>query len=131
MTFDSLGLPEPLVRAVADAGYAAPTDVQSAAIPPALAGTDLMVASAPGSGKTASFILPALNRAPRRAPTHQAARQGHVYGPRILVLTPRELALQIAKAARPCRRQARLRVTTVVGGVPYPAAGKPRGPPTS
>ena len=39
MTFESLGLPEPLVRAVADAGYAAPTDVQSAAIPPALAGT--------------------------------------------------------------------------------------------
>ena len=62
MTFDTLGLPEPLLRAVVDAGYAAPTDVQSAAIPPAIAGTDLMVAAATGSGKTASFILPALNR---------------------------------------------------------------------
>jgi len=53
MTFDTLGLPEPLLRAVVDAGYAAPTDVQSAAIPPAIAGTDLMVAAATGSGKTA------------------------------------------------------------------------------
>ena len=111
MTFESLGLPEPLSRAVADAGYAAPTPVQAAAIPPALAGADLMVAAPTGSGKTASFIVPALQR--------------------VLVLTPtRELALQIAKAAAAYGRHvAGLRVATVVGGVPYPAQIKAlRGP---
>ena len=132
MTFESLGLPEPLVRAVADAGYAAPTDVQSAAIPPALAGTDLMVAAATGSGKTASFILPALNRVlAARADTTKRRDKGTVYGPRILVLTPtRELAMQIAKAAAMYGRHVPgLRVATVVGGVPYPAQLKAlRGP---
>src|SRR4051812_31335704 len=100
MTFESLGLPEPLVRAVADAGYATPTHVQSAAIPPALGGGDLMVAAATGSGKTASFILPALGRVlAARADPGQRREKGGVYGPRVLVLTPtRELALQIAKA---------------------------------
>src|SRR5436190_23301843 len=100
-TFESLGLPEQLLRAVADAGYAAPTDVQAAAIPPALAGTDLMVAAATGSGKTASFIIPALQRVlASRADTTQRRDKGTVYGPRILVLTPtRELAMQIANAA--------------------------------
>jgi superfamily II DNA/RNA helicase len=124
MTFDSLGLPEPLSRAVADAGYAAPTPVQAAAIPPALAGTDLMVASPTGSGKTASFIVPALQRIlAARAEPAQRREKGAVYGPRILVLTPtRELALQIAKAATTYGRHvAGLRVATVVGGVPYPA----------
>ncbi|HEV7574668.1 MAG TPA: DEAD/DEAH box helicase [Caldimonas sp.] len=132
MTFDSLGLPEPLVRAVADAGYATPTAVQSAAIPPALAGTDLMVAAATGSGKTASFILPALNRIlAARADTTKRRDKGTVYGPRILVLTPtRELAMQIGKAAALYGRHvAGLRVATVVGGVPYPAQIKAlRGP---
>ena len=132
MTFDTLGLPEPLLRAVGDAGYAAPTDVQSAAIPPAIAGTDLMVAAATGSGKTASFILPALNRVlAARADVTKRRDKGMVYGPRILVLTPtRELALQIAKAAATYGRHvAGLRVTTIVGGVPYPAQLKAlRGP---
>ena len=132
MTFDTLGLPEPLLRAVVDAGYAAPTDVQSAAIPPAIAGTDLMVAAATGSGKTASFILPALNRVlAARADVTKRRDKGTVYGPRILVLTPtRELALQIAKAAATYGRHvAGLRVTTIVGGVPYPAQLKAlRGP---
>jgi superfamily II DNA/RNA helicase len=132
MTFESLGLPEPLLRAVADAGYAEPTTVQAAAIPPAMAGTDLMVAAATGSGKTASFILPALNRVlAARADTAKRREKGTVYGPRVLVLTPtRELAMQIAKAAghvRPPRSG--LRVATVVGGVPYPAQLKAlRGP---
>jgi superfamily II DNA/RNA helicase len=132
MTFDSLGLAEPLARAVADAGYAAPTPVQSAAIPPAIAGTDLMVAAPTGSGKTASFIVPALERvlAARADPTRRREK-GTVCGPRILVLTPtRELALQIAKAASTYGRHvAGLRVATVVGGVPYPAQIKAlRGP---
>ena len=132
MTFESLGLPEPLSRAVADAGYAAPTPVQAAAIPPALAGADLMVAAPTGSGKTASFIVPALQRvlAARTDPAKRREK-GTVYGPRVLVLTPtRELALQIAKAAAAYGRHvAGLRVATVVGGVPYPAQIKAlRGP---
>ena len=62
MSFDSLNLHEALVRAVTTAGYTAPTDVQTRAIPPAMAGQDLMVSSNTGSGKTASFVLPALMR---------------------------------------------------------------------
>ena len=76
MTFESLGLPEPVTRALADAGYDAPTTVQAAAIPPAIAGADLMVAAATGSGKTASFMLPALQRilAARADPASGARR---------------------------------------------------------
>ena len=132
MTFDSLGLAEPLSRAVADAAYDTPTDVQAAAIPPALAGRDLMVAAATGSGKTASFVLPALQRVlAARADPARKRDKGTVYGPRILVLTPtRELALQIAKASDTYGRHvAGLRVATVVGGVPYGAQLKAlRGP---
>jgi superfamily II DNA/RNA helicase len=142
MTFESLGLPEALTRAVADAGYDEPTSVQAAAIPPALAGTDLMVAAATGSGKTASFILPALQRIlAARGDTRPAQpdgslpskrrEKGVIYGPRILVLTPtRELAIQVAKAADTYGRHVQgLRVATVVGGVPYPAQIKAlRGP---
>ncbi|NWG74451.1 MAG: DEAD/DEAH box helicase, partial [Rubrivivax sp.] len=62
MTFETLGLAPALTRAVADAGYEQPTDVQQRAIPPALEGRDLRVASSTGSGKTASFVLPALQR---------------------------------------------------------------------
>ncbi len=132
MTFESLGLPEALTRALADAGYDAPTTVQSAAIPPAMAGSDLMVAAATGSGKTASFILPALQRVLlARADASKRREKGVTYGPRILVLTPtRELAIQIAKAADVYGRHVPgLRVATVVGGVPYGAQLKAlRGP---
>ena len=124
MTFESLGLPEPLVRAVADAGYAAPTDVQAAAIPPAIEGADLMVAAATGSGKTASFIIPALQRVLLvRADVTKKRDKTTVYGPRVLVLTPtRELAMQIAKnAATYGRHVPGVRIATIVGGVPYPA----------
>ncbi|MEP7056704.1 MAG: DEAD/DEAH box helicase, partial [Caldimonas sp.] len=124
MTFETLGLQEALTRAVADAGYASATTVQAAAIPPALQGADLMVSSSTGSGKTASFILPALQRIlVARADPAQRRERGVIYGPRILVLTPtRELAMQVAKAAAMYGRHVQgLRVATVVGGVPYPA----------
>ena len=62
MSFDSLGLHEALTRSVADSGYDTATTVQVQAIPPALEGRDLMVSASTGSGKTASFILPALQR---------------------------------------------------------------------
>jgi superfamily II DNA/RNA helicase len=132
MTFDTLGLPEVLLRALADAGYTVPTEVQSAAIPPALAGTDLMVAAATGSGKTASFMLPALQRVlAARGDASKQRDRNTMHGPRVLVLTPtRELAMQIAKAADTYGRHVPgLRVATVVGGVPYPAQIKAlRGP---
>ncbi|MCU0969620.1 MAG: DEAD/DEAH box helicase [Rubrivivax sp.] len=140
MSFDSLGLHPALLQALATAGYTTTTPVQARAIPPALAGRDLMVSSSTGSGKTASFALPALMRvlaardagaaampqagAPRRPP--RAGERGPRVpptGPRILVLAPtRELAQQVAKAFSDYGRHVPgLRVATIVGGVPYGA----------
>ncbi|HZE90241.1 MAG TPA: DEAD/DEAH box helicase, partial [Rhizobacter sp.] len=124
MTFESLGLQQALLQAVTDTGYSVPTDVQLRAIPPALEGKDLMVSSNTGSGKTASFILPALQRILlARGDNAKRREKGVVYGPRILVLAPtRELAMQVDKAAVVYGKHVQgLRVTTVVGGVPYPA----------
>jgi len=132
MSFDTLGLPEALTRAVRDAGYENATDVQARAIPPAIAGQDLMVSSSTGSGKTASFVLPALQRVlAARGDNNKRREKGLVHGPRILVLTPtRELALQVANATITYGRHVQgLRVATVVGGVPYGAQLKAlRGP---
>ena len=131
--FTALGLPESITRALADAGYATATEVQARAIPPALQGRDLMVASSTGSGKTASFVIPALARilAARADTTAKPRERGTVYGPRVLVLAPtRELAMQVAKAATVYGRHVQgLRVATVLGGVPYPLQIKAlRGP---
>ena len=123
MSFETLGLNEALTKAVTASGYESATEVQTQAIPPALAGADLMVSASTGSGKTAAFILPALQRVlASRAETLKRER-GVIYGPRILVLCPtRELAMQVAKAATIYGRFVPgLRVATVVGGVPYPA----------
>ena len=132
MSFESLGLPEALSRSVADAGYTEATTVQTAAIPPALRGTDLRVSAATGSGKTASFVLPALNRVlVARGDASKRREKGVVHGPRVLVLAPtRELAMQVAKATVTYGRHIPgLRVATVVGGVPYGAQLKAlRGP---
>ncbi len=135
MSFEPLGLAPALTRALADAGYDQATAVQAQAIPPALAGRDLRVSSATGSGKTASFVLPVLQRVlAARAATAApgAARQGsRAPGPRVLVLAPtRELAQQVAKAAVAYGRHVPgLRVATVLGGVPYGAQLKAlRGP---
>ncbi|MDP9046192.1 MAG: DEAD/DEAH box helicase [Pseudomonadota bacterium] len=124
MSFESLGLPEALTKAVTASGYEIATEVQSQAIPPALAGADLMVSASTGSGKTAAFILPALQRVLlARGDNTKRRDKGVIHGPRILVLCPtRELAMQVAKAATVYGRFVQgLRVATVVGGVPYPA----------
>jgi superfamily II DNA/RNA helicase len=122
MTFETLNLHDTLNRALLAAGYTEPTGVQLEAIPPALAGKDLMVSSRTGSGKTASFMLPALTKvlASRSLPPVPGTK---ARGPRVLVLTPtRELAMQVAKAASDYGRFVPgLRVATVVGGVPYGA----------
>ncbi|MBL8363188.1 MAG: DEAD/DEAH box helicase [Rubrivivax sp.] len=131
MPFVSLGLSEPLTRALATAGYDTPTPVQLQAIPAALEGRDLMVASHTGSGKTAAYMLPALMRVLAARQSAERRARGVASGPRALVLTPtRELAMQVAKAATDYGRHVQgLRVATVVGGVPYGAQLKAlRGP---
>ena len=128
-----MGLNPAITRSVLDAGYTQATEVQQRAIGPALQGQDLMVSASTGSGKTASFILPALQRvlAAREQAPQAPHERGAVQGPRVLVLTPtRELAMQVAKAAITYGRHVPgLRVATIVGGVPYPAQLKAlRGP---
>ena len=92
MSFSLLGLDSTLLSNLTRLGCTEPTPVQREAIPAALAGGDLLVSSQTGSGKTAAFVLPGLQRL--RTPT---TRPG--FGPRMLVLTPtRELAMQVQKA---------------------------------
>jgi len=114
MPFASLGLAPALLSAVQQAGFTEPTSVQAAAIPKALTGADLMVSSQTGSGKTAAFMLPALQR---------LSQEPALRGVQVLVLTPtRELAMQIADATRTLgARMPGLRTAVVVGGMPYGA----------
>jgi superfamily II DNA/RNA helicase len=129
--FDILGLDPVLARATRESGYDQPTQVQLKAIPLALEGRDLRVSSATGSGKTASFVLPALMRVLAARGDGKRRDKGMVHGPRVLVLCPtRELAMQVSKAVSTYGRHVQgLRVCTVVGGVPYGAQLKAlRGP---
>jgi superfamily II DNA/RNA helicase len=130
--FEDLGLSPMLCRSLVDSGYTTPTSVQVEAIPAALKGSDLRVASSTGSGKTAAFMLPSLERIiAARTDTTKRREKGKTYGPRVLVLAPtRELAMQVAKAADTYGRHMQgLRVATIVGGVPYAAQLKAlRGP---
>ena len=116
MSFESLGLNPALLSALDRAGFTQPTPVQAAAIPRALTGEDLMVSSQTGSGKTAAFMLPVLNRI-AQLPANKGS------GVQVLVLTPtRELALQVADATRIYGAGINgLRIATVVGGMPYGA----------
>ena len=116
MSFETLGLVPSLLSAVQKAGFTAPTSVQEASIPKALAGHDLMVSAQTGSGKTAAFMLPALNRISQMPPNKGS-------GVQVLVLTPtRELAMQVADATKSYGAHIKdLRVATVVGGMPYGA----------
>ena len=122
MSFENLGLHEALVRAVKDAGYETATDIQAQSIPAALKGVDLMGSSRTGSGKTAAFVLPALDKILAARQADAARPRGKNYGPRVLVLAPtRELAQQVAKAAQTYGRHVPgLRICTVLGGMPYP-----------
>ncbi|CAD5106421.1 DEAD/DEAH box helicase [Zestomonas carbonaria] len=117
MSFASLGLSEALATAVAAAGYAEPTPVQQRAIPAVLQGRDLMVAAQTGTGKTAGFALPVLERLfPNGHPdkTHQRRpRQA-----RVLVLTPtRELAAQVHDSFKIYARDLPLASACIFGGV--------------
>jgi superfamily II DNA/RNA helicase len=113
MSFSTLGLDSSLLQTLASLGYSEPTPVQREAIPAVLAGSDLLVSSQTGSGKTAAFLLPGMQRLRTRA-----AAAGH--GPRMLVLAPtRELAFQVRKAAHGYGAGQRLRTAGLVGGMPY------------
>ena len=114
ITFESLGLAAPILEAIKAAGYTEPTPVQARAVPEAIKGRDLLVSSQTGSGKTAAFMLPALQKLMVQ---HETPGRG----PRILVLTPtRELAVQVTKAADTYGRNMRVKTLSVVGGMPYP-----------
>ncbi len=123
MSFENLGLSDVVLKAVKDSGYENATDVQAQAIPAAIANKDLMVSSRTGSGKTAAFILPALEKIlAARGDNTKRREKGVIYGPKILVLAPtRELAMQVSKAAQTYGRFIPgLKVATVLGGMPYP-----------
>ena len=108
MSFADLGLAPGLIRGVAEKGYTAPTPIQRAAIPAVLAGRDVLAGAQTGTGKTAAFVLPILQRL--NAPA------GHA--PRALVLTPtRELAAQVAESAVRYGRYGSLRTVVIFGGV--------------
>ncbi|QMW22097.1 DEAD/DEAH box helicase [Sandaracinobacteroides saxicola] len=114
-SFNSLGLAEPLVRALAAEGYENPTPIQLQAIPPALEGNDLCGIAQTGTGKTAAFALPILHRLGAN-PAHRRK-----YSTRVLVLAPtRELASQIAESFATYGRNMKLSIVTIFGGVPIP-----------
>jgi ATP-dependent RNA helicase RhlE len=112
VTFEELQLIDPLLRAVRQEGYTRPTPVQSQAIPPAIAGRDVLGIAQTGTGKTAAFALPILQHLAKHAPTRG---QRPI---RVLVLTPtRELASQIADAFTAYGRFTHARMAVIFGGV--------------
>jgi ATP-dependent RNA helicase RhlE len=112
MSFEDLALVESILRAVAAEGYTTPTPIQAQAIPHILAGRDLLGCARTGTGKTAAFALPILQRLDGN---RRAATPG---SPRVLVLSPtRELAAQIGRSFQTYGRNLKLRQTVIYGGV--------------
>jgi ATP-dependent RNA helicase RhlE len=110
MSFETLGLRTELLRAVAAAGYTRPTPIQAQAIPMVLEGRDILAGSQTGTGKTASFALPMLQR------LAGGKKRGHL--PRALVLAPtRELAAQVEESFRIYGKHLSIRSTVIFGGV--------------
>ncbi|HEX6088310.1 MAG TPA: DEAD/DEAH box helicase [Thermoanaerobaculia bacterium] len=109
MSFSALGLGPKLLQSISDAGYTQPTPIQSAAIPRVLEGRDLIGIAQTGTGKTAAFVLPLLERIMSK-PQQRT--------PRALIVAPtRELALQIDEQVRILGRHHRVRCATIFGGV--------------
>jgi ATP-dependent RNA helicase RhlE len=115
MLFSDLGLAPELLQAIADQGYTEPTPVQAKAIPPILLGQDVMAAAQTGTGKTASFTLPMLQRLKAFANNSVSPARHQV---RALILTPtRELAAQVQESVKTYGRHIALRSAVVYGGV--------------
>ena len=114
MSFDNLGLDPRLLQAVGAMNYAAPTPIQEQAIPAVLAGKDVVGCAQTGTGKTAAFVLPLLQRISSGAKS-----------PRALIVTPtRELALQIDGVARQASKFTSHRIAAIYGGVGYQPQAK-------
>lgn len=112
MKFSDLGLSEPLQRAVRESGYTEPTPIQKAAIPQLLEGRDLLGCAQTGTGKTAAFALPILDRLIKHS--HGAGQRQT----RVLVLTPtRELAIQIYDSFRTYGKYTKIKCAVIYGGV--------------
>ncbi len=111
-TFAGLALAEPLLRAIADAGYTTPTPIQAQAIPQVLAGGDLLAAAQTGTGKTAGFTLPILHLLTSRKAETKPGR------PRCLILVPtRELAAQVEESVKTYGKYLPLASMVMFGGV--------------
>ncbi|MEK7995050.1 MAG: DEAD/DEAH box helicase [Planctomycetota bacterium] len=111
MPFTTFGLSDPLVRGILATGYTAPTEIQSRALPAAISGKDIIGCAQTGTGKTAAFVLPILDRL-----SHEQAAKRRTT--RALILTPtRELALQIEKSIKGYGRFVDLHTLAVYGGV--------------
>jgi ATP-dependent RNA helicase RhlE len=115
MSFDSLGLAEPLLRAVHEAGYTIPTPIQAQAIPAVLSGGDVMGGAQTGTGKTAGFVLPMLHRLMARPAVRDQRGKLPI---RCLILTPtRELAAQVEESVRTYGKHSKLTSMVMFGGV--------------
>ena len=111
--FNELNLDGKLLKAVKASGFSEPTDIQRQAIPAVLSGSDVMASAQTGTGKTAAFVLPALQQLLK-----PSTKKGK--GPRVLVLTPtRELAMQVNDNIRQFSKFAKFSTGTVVGGMSY------------
>ena len=117
--FAALGLSPALLKALKEKGYETPTPVQAEVIPAILAERDVLGQAATGTGKTAAFALPLLDRL-RIAATAPDAPDEDFNGPAIFCMAPtRELAAQVAEAFRAYRGEMRVNILTVVGGEPF------------
>jgi len=113
--FESFGLADTILKSIQHEGFSSPTEIQSGAIPPLMAGRDLMGIAQTGGGKTAAFALPVINKL---LEDYQKPRQNM---PKILVLAPtRELAMQIEQTFVAFSKGTKLRSLVVAGGQPYP-----------
>ena len=113
MSFESLGLAEPLVKAVNELGYTSPTPIQSQAIPAVLGGGDLLAGAQTGTGKTAGFTLPILHLLSQTKPAQRKPGR-----PRCLILTPtRELTAQVAESVQTYGKHTALSSMVMFGGV--------------
>jgi ATP-dependent RNA helicase RhlE len=121
MQFDQLGLAEPILRAVRAAGYSTPTPIQTQAIPPLLEGRDLLGCAQTGTGKTAAFALPILQRLTSAQPAPQAQgrqqRRPDIKIRTLIVAPTRELAAQIGDSFNTYGRYLPLRTAVIFGGV--------------
>ena len=115
MTFDDLGLAQPILRAIREQGYETPTPIQAQAIPAVLAGGDLLAGAQTGTGKTAGFTLPLLHRLAAGQPAKDSRGR---YAIRALILTPtRELAAQVEESVRTYGKHLSLKSMVMFGGV--------------